>query len=302
MKPLVSIITITLNRGSLIHHCIESVQKQTYQNYEHIIVDGNSQDNTEEVVKSYNDPHIKYIKLPQPGCVCQTRTAFEVSNGEYITFLDDDDEYLPHNLEKKIELFSTLSDDYGLIYGPMDYFDRKTEQYVKTHKAILEGGSEILPKAVSGPYICGTPSTMYRRKAYLDIGGSYIGGIGNEMSDWALATRTIARGWKVKKYDVSLVRIFVNHGSAQMTTYSAQGIKGAKNMILFANHFLNEYADIIKANPWVGEVHYLSLLRSYLILHDFSAASCAYKKLLRSHVSMRNIVYPFYVMIKGLIK
>ena len=51
--PLVSIITNTLNRAALIHRCIESIQKQTYQNYEHIIVDGASDDNTEEVVKSY---------------------------------------------------------------------------------------------------------------------------------------------------------------------------------------------------------------------------------------------------------
>ena len=65
-NPLVSIITITLNRADLIHRCIESIQKQTYSNFEHIIVDGNSTDNTEEVVKSYKDPRIKYIKLKVP--------------------------------------------------------------------------------------------------------------------------------------------------------------------------------------------------------------------------------------------
>jgi glycosyltransferase involved in cell wall biosynthesis len=52
-SPLVSIITITHNRANLIHRCIESIQKQTYTNYEHIIIDGASTDNTEEIVKSY---------------------------------------------------------------------------------------------------------------------------------------------------------------------------------------------------------------------------------------------------------
>ena len=54
-QPLVTILTDTKNRAGLISRCIESIQKQTYQNYEHIIADGGS-DNTEEVVMVYNDP------------------------------------------------------------------------------------------------------------------------------------------------------------------------------------------------------------------------------------------------------
>ena len=53
-QPLVTILTDTKNRAGLISRCIESIQKQTYQNYEHIIADGGS-DNTEEVVIAYND-------------------------------------------------------------------------------------------------------------------------------------------------------------------------------------------------------------------------------------------------------
>lgn len=62
-NPLVSIITVTRNRASLISRCIESVQKQNYSNYEHIILDGNSEDNTQDVVFAYNDPKIKYKKF-----------------------------------------------------------------------------------------------------------------------------------------------------------------------------------------------------------------------------------------------
>ena len=89
-QPLVTILTDTKNRASLISRCIESIQKQTYQNYEHIIADGGS-DNTEEIVRSYNDPRIKYVKVPTGGPVAQTKIAFEMSKGEFITFLDDDD-------------------------------------------------------------------------------------------------------------------------------------------------------------------------------------------------------------------
>ena len=81
--------------------CIESIQRQTYQNYEHIISDGCSTDNTEELVRSYEDPHIKYIKV-EGGPVAQMREAFALSRGEYITFLDDDDEYRPEKLQKQL--------------------------------------------------------------------------------------------------------------------------------------------------------------------------------------------------------
>ena len=63
-NPLVSIITNTLNRSDLIHRCIESIQKQTYQNYEHIIADGSDNKETKKVVLSYKDPKIKYV----PSC------------------------------------------------------------------------------------------------------------------------------------------------------------------------------------------------------------------------------------------
>jgi glycosyltransferase involved in cell wall biosynthesis len=58
--PLVTIITNTKNRARLISRCIESIQNQTYQNYEHIVADGGT-DNTKKIVESYNDPHIIYI-------------------------------------------------------------------------------------------------------------------------------------------------------------------------------------------------------------------------------------------------
>lgn len=76
--PLVTIITNTKNRARLISRCIESIQNQTYQNYEHIVADGGT-DNTKKIVESYNDPHIIYISIPEGGPVAQTKEAFKLS-------------------------------------------------------------------------------------------------------------------------------------------------------------------------------------------------------------------------------
>ena len=137
-RPLITILTDTKNRAGLISRCIESIQKQTYRNYEHIIADGGS-DNTKEVVMTYNDPHIKYVKVPVGGPVVQTATSFAMSKGEFITFLDDDDEYLPEKLEKQLELMLSLPDEYGFIYGSMSYYDNESMNYLYDHSAMIGG-------------------------------------------------------------------------------------------------------------------------------------------------------------------
>ena len=62
-QPLVSIITITRNRAKLIGRCIGSVLGQSYHNIEHIVVDGASDDNTGDVIASFVDDRLKYLKL-----------------------------------------------------------------------------------------------------------------------------------------------------------------------------------------------------------------------------------------------
>lgn len=295
-NPLISIITNTRNRAPLIHRCIESIQKQTYLNYEHIIVDGNSSDNTQEVVKSYakNDPKIKYIHLDYCGAE-QMHQGFLASRGEYITFLDDDDEYLSKNLEEKYNLLSKLDSSYGFIYGSMDYYNETSGDYLYTHKATIEGGIEILPLAVADSVVCGTPSMMFRRCAFESIGGTYIDGIGNNFSDWALATRAIAKGWKVKKYDNSLVKIY-QHKMARLSDNTIRGINGAKKMLLFHGYFLDEYSDVIKNNKKSGAIHYRGLVGAYIRLGNWKEAFVYYRKLLVSSVSLKNIIYPFYIL------
>jgi glycosyltransferase involved in cell wall biosynthesis len=101
---LVSVITPTFNRACMLPKCIESNLAQTYPHWEQIIVDDNSTDNTEEVVKSYMliDKRIKYYKNPGKGAPSARNYGFEKCQGDYITFLDDDDCNLPHRFDSQI--------------------------------------------------------------------------------------------------------------------------------------------------------------------------------------------------------
>lgn len=109
-SPLVSIIIPTYNRAHLISETLDSVLAQTYTNWECIIVDDGSTDNTMEVVNSYinKDPrfqlHHRPMDKPKGGNAARNY-GFEVSKGEYVNWFDDDDVMLPQFLEFKIDSF-----------------------------------------------------------------------------------------------------------------------------------------------------------------------------------------------------
>jgi glycosyltransferase involved in cell wall biosynthesis len=106
-NPRVSIITPTYNGEKFIERAIKSVLWQTFKDWEMIIVDDGSKDNTVEIVKKYTkiDPRIKLIELKEntEGPAIPRTIAFKEAKGEYIAFLDQDDLYYPEYLETKIK-------------------------------------------------------------------------------------------------------------------------------------------------------------------------------------------------------
>lgn len=103
MNDLVSIIMPSYNTGKYIAESIKSVQAQTYKNWELIIVDDCSTDNTDDVVAKFADDRIKYFKneVNLGAAVSRNRALREV-NGRWIAFLDSDDLWYPEKLEKQI--------------------------------------------------------------------------------------------------------------------------------------------------------------------------------------------------------
>lgn len=113
----VSVIIPTYNRAHFVSEAIDSVLNQTFNDFELMVVDNYSADNTEAVVSSYNDKRIRYFKNQNNGFVSINRNyGIEKSQGEYIAFLDDDDLWLPEKLEKQVELLDS-NKALGLIYS-----------------------------------------------------------------------------------------------------------------------------------------------------------------------------------------
>ena len=268
-NPLVSVITITRNRGNLLDRCIASVLGQTYNNIEYIIVDGASDDNTDEVVASFKDNRLHYIKLETNWPIVDTiNHGVEVSKGQFITFLDSDDEYVSSKIEKQLSLIERLPDDYGMVYCWMTYYDSVTKKVDRIHHPTLRG--EVSIDSISSPIISGTPSLMFRREALLELGGWKSPEEIGIISDWELCARTCQK-FKIDYVPESLVNVYINHGSVRQSQ-PAYYDDFYKRNIKFHQYFLSEFGEQFINHPRAARLHYQLLTHYYSCLHERSSA------------------------------
>lgn len=103
MMPKISVVIPTFNRAETIERAIDSVLNQTYNNFELLVVDDGSTDETEDIISNY--PDIKYLKQENSGVASARNLGIKNSTGDYIAFLDSDDEWIPDKLLKQINFF-----------------------------------------------------------------------------------------------------------------------------------------------------------------------------------------------------
>lgn len=127
--PYFSIILPTYNRAWLVVRAIQSVLKQTFFDWELIVVDDGSEDNTEQILrKIFFDGRIIFLKIEHSGHIKARAVGIQKARGEIITFLDSDDYYKPNHLEKNFNILglnSTLEVLHGTptIIGETEVFD-----------------------------------------------------------------------------------------------------------------------------------------------------------------------------------
>ncbi len=123
--PKVSVVVLTHNRRRLLRRAISSILNQTFQDFEIVLVDDASTDNTPEVVRSFGDARIKYIRHEvNKGEAGSRNTGVTSSSGDYIAFLDDDDEWLPEKLEQQVRLLDSSPSQVGAVYTGFLKIDR----------------------------------------------------------------------------------------------------------------------------------------------------------------------------------
>lgn len=125
MKPEVSIIITTFNYGKFIKETLHSILKQTYSNYEILIIDDGSTDNTSDIVSEWEEPfkgRLRYFYKENQGVAIARNYGIFKAKGDYIAFVDADDIWFEDSLQK---LVSCIKDnaDYGLVYGNVRMYD-----------------------------------------------------------------------------------------------------------------------------------------------------------------------------------
>ena len=101
MDPMVSVIVVTYNRANFIKAALDSIKRQTFRDYEIIVVDDGSTDNTKEIVEQYAE--VRYIYQENSGISKARNTAVKAARGKWIATLDSDDLWKEEKLQKQVE-------------------------------------------------------------------------------------------------------------------------------------------------------------------------------------------------------
>jgi glycosyltransferase involved in cell wall biosynthesis len=171
MMPRISVIIPTKNRAHYLGGALSSVLNQSFGDLEVLVIDDASEDNTEEVVRSFRDPRIRYMRHSESrGGSAARNTGIRNAVGLLIGFLDDDDEWLQQKLKLQVKLLDAASDRIGCIYTGFELFDSDRNERVGVWTPRHRG--DLREKLLEGNVVS-TTSTVLLRKSYLDRAGLF---------------------------------------------------------------------------------------------------------------------------------
>jgi len=161
----------TYNRAHLVDRATQSVLKQTYKDFELIIVDDGSTDNTEQIIKSFEDPRIIYIKHKKNlGGSAARNTGIKNAKGKYLAFLDSDDEWLSQKLEVQIDHFVNSPKSTGLVYSPYYVQDDSLDIMIERGSSTAFKRGNVYMFLLSGWCPSITSSVMIPKKVFKKSG------------------------------------------------------------------------------------------------------------------------------------
>jgi len=210
----VSVIIPTHNRVSLVQRAISSVLAQTFTDYEIIVVDDGSIDDTGEVIKS-RFPGVRYFCAPHRGASAARNVGLSHAFGEYIAFLDSDDVWTPRKLAVQV---AVMDDNWEVVLSHTSYVRIVDNRESKTiHSGLFTGN--VYNRAVIRCPIA-LPTVMVR-KSFLDVGFNEDIRAGEDVVLWA----HIALQYPILGINEPLAVISVNsHSHSQSATAQVEGV------------------------------------------------------------------------------
>ncbi len=160
--PRVSVVIPTCNRAPLLRAAIDSVLGQTFRDFEIIVVDDASSDETPAMMRALANDRIRYLRQDSKKGQGATRNAgLRAARGSYVALLDDDDEWLPEKLQKQVDLLDTRPAGVGLVYTGFRKIDASSNRMIAEVRPRERG--EVFDALARGNWI-GTCSTVMLRR------------------------------------------------------------------------------------------------------------------------------------------
>jgi len=227
MQNLISVIVPCYNQASYLSEALDSVLNQSYINWECIIVNDGSTDDTEGIAQQYTskDSRFNYLKQVNGGLSNARNSGIAAANGQFIQLLDADDLIEKDKLKSTVELYSSGHiDDRIIIYSSMRYFEHKQPDLLKilgrqdfvAHIEIKQDDDMISQKELlkaRNPFVISAP--LYPATLFDDIG--YFDESLRALEDWDFHLRCIAGGYKFHHYYYPLSRTLIRmHDSSMM--------------------------------------------------------------------------------------
>jgi len=243
--PKVSIIIPTYNYGRFLQTAIDSAFAQTFKDFEVIVIDDGSTDDTKGIIQSKYAHRIKYIYQEHKGAPAARNRGFREAKGEYVVFLDADDWLSEEYLEYKVNVLNN-NEDIGWVYSDWYYVDDKglLERVSKSpsfYKRKLEGdiSSELFS---SGNYI--TTDAVLIRKACIEKVGGFDESL-PALQDYDLWLR-VSMHYRVKYLNMALSYSLVHSDSLS----SQMGVN-PKAFLIIAKKYENVFRNRVGSVKWL---------------------------------------------------
>lgn len=282
MKPAVSIILPTYNRADLILRSINSVLAQTAKDFELIIIDDGSTDNSENIIRNIMDPRLRYIKLGKNlGGSAARNTGIRTAKADFIAFQDSDDEWLPEKLEKQIKILRDTSSNLGVVYSGFWRLENGKKTYLPSPDTSYKHG-HILNQLLYGNFI--TTQAALVRKCCFEKVGLFDESL-PRLQDWELFLR-IAKYYEFKYINEPLVLAYFSRISI---TSDPHAYFKALEIILQKHH------DIYSHNIEPLSMHQLSLGDYYCKLGNMARGrKYLFKALILNPLNFINLSAAFF--------
>ncbi|GAB4383888.1 MAG: hypothetical protein Kow00121_46530 [Elainellaceae cyanobacterium] len=246
MEPKVTVILPAYNAGQYIEETIDSVLQQSYRNFELLVINDGSTDDTVALVEPYTqrDPRVQLISQPNQGVSAARNHGICQASGELVAFLDADDLWVPEKLEAHVRHLCSDS-KLGMSFARIEFIDSDGNRTGQRSNLRLRN---ILPHHFYQDNLACTPSNIVTRRSILQSIGGFDGDLSG-LADIDLFLRICCAGWKVEGLDRVLVYYRTHAGgmSSQLKRMEDEWYRFDAKVATYNPHLVQKYHPLAQA-------------------------------------------------------